>query len=954
MNRKKQLLLGTAATVFGLAALPPQSIAGDERALSLSLRSADTLSLEQPRHLSPAMKRLIGEDDGAGSDYVRHTFHDDFEDDGSGKPGDDYGGISEPDDFETEEFKASVVLEFIEAEAAYEQGIFGEGVTVGIVDGVFDVNHPDLEANIVSFDEIDESNATDAVNPDDQRAARIKEQLRDQFKEQAEIDHGTPVSGVVAAIRNGDGMHGVAPEAKIVAVDVEALDVINIKDVLDKPEQLEEIREAIEEEIRQTLEKFDNLSEEEQQKILKETEVSNREELADDAFSTSFALQVDIAAYATDDPNTCKSEFVSHGDGIDDPVTREEGRRFFDLAQDGNVYLGSSNIDQGLMAEGIQVAVDRGSQVINMSLGKTEEEWADPVQEAIFRATDAGRIVVLSGGNESRTDDDGNPLDEIPETDFSNQLVVDSRANGLALAVGVVDENNEIQFNNCGKTKEQCLVAPGVDVLAPAKGGGTDENTGSSFAAPTVSGSLALLLDRFPTISPRDAVEILLTSTTDLGEEGVDEVFGHGLVNIERAMQPIGVASLPGGSSIHGKVATLASSRIGLGGAFGDSLSRMGALQKGLFLDGFRRPFKADLSDRVVADTRGINFEEALVSSAIETKSFTSGAFTTSFSLRDDDVDDVFGTPSSKAGFAEAAYEDEGELRAMSFRGEIADGLTMKAGHNLTAGQQLAVDPVSDPASNLFLFTEDSLNPQHGFLGKGSGVSVTHQLSGSTALSVGMMSAEGQGESDKGEGFTTQADLRHQFANEIEVGVSFSFIGEGAGFLGSEVGGAFADQAETNSQFLTLSGGMPVTESIDLLGSVTMGRSDLSGVNGGIVDDVDNVTTSAFAMGLTKDGIFDDKDRFGLIFSQPLRVESGGKATFLVPTSVNADGSIETTRERAGLTPSGRELNLQFAYSRKLSDTMGLTTYALMRDEPGHNASAETDYGVGMRFKMNF
>ncbi len=58
--------------------------------------------------------------------------------------------------------------------------------------------------------------------------------------------------------------------------------------------------------------------------------------------------------------------------------------------------------------------------------------------------------------------------------------------------------------------------------------------------------------------------------------------------------------------------------------------------------------------------------------------------------------------------------------------------------------------------------------------------------------------------------------------------------------------------------------------------------------------------TSAFMLGVTKSGIVDDKDSFGMMLSQPLRVESGGSATFLVPTAVNADGSIESGRRALG------------------------------------------------------
>ena len=62
---------------------------------------------------------------------------------------------------------------------------------------------------------------------------------------------------------------------------------------------------------------------------------------------------------------------------------------------------------------------------------------------------------------------------------------------------------------------------------------------GSLFAAPKVSGAAALVHHKFGTNNV-NTKQILLETADDLGEAGVDAVFGHGLLNVERALSPVG------------------------------------------------------------------------------------------------------------------------------------------------------------------------------------------------------------------------------------------------------------------------------------------------------------------------------------------------------------------------------------------------------------------------------
>ena len=65
--------------------------------------------------------------------------------------------------------------------------------------------------------------------------------------------------------------------------------------------------------------------------------------------------------------------------------------------------------------------------------------------------------------------------------------------------------------------------------------------SGTSFAAPLVSGAIALIQDRWPWLKsyPRDVAKIILESAQALGAPGVDPIYGHGLLDIQAAQSAL-------------------------------------------------------------------------------------------------------------------------------------------------------------------------------------------------------------------------------------------------------------------------------------------------------------------------------------------------------------------------------------------------------------------------------
>ena len=175
---------------------------------------------------------------------------------------------------------------------------------------------------------------------------------------------------------------------------------------------------------------------------------------------------------------------------------------------------------------------------------------------------------------------------------------------GHWLNVVNVDRDNRIasDSNGCGASMDWCLAAPGVDIIMPDTGGGRYIDSGTSFAAPHVSGAAAVLKSAFPNLTAPQIVALLLTTARDLGARGVDEVYGHGLLDLENAARP-----QPGASGFrlaysHAaennglalddfSVAALADSRIVASPALSPKTQNVPVG----FLDGFDRAYQANL-----------------------------------------------------------------------------------------------------------------------------------------------------------------------------------------------------------------------------------------------------------------------------------------------------------------------------------------------------------------------
>ncbi|MBD3574368.1 peptidase S8 [Brevundimonas diminuta] len=236
------------------------------------------------------------------------------------------------------------------------------------------------------------------------------------------------------------------------------------------------------------------------------------------------------------------------------------------------------------LVRSLDYAVQNGAKIINLSLGG-ETPLGSQFEAALQRAVNAGVIFAIAAGNEAGA----NP-------EWPGRYASDPRFAGSIIVVGAHDRARQLgDFSNkAGVSQGVYLTAPGVDVIVGCEGDGCWRVNGTSFASPAVAGALALLLEAFPNLTGREAVDILLRTGADLGDAGTDVTFGRGALDIARAFQPVGATASPmaAGASVNIAVAPGAH----VGGPFGDAMGRTGALST-IAYDEYERLFRVDLGD---------------------------------------------------------------------------------------------------------------------------------------------------------------------------------------------------------------------------------------------------------------------------------------------------------------------------------------------------------------------
>ncbi|HEY0930033.1 MAG TPA: S8 family serine peptidase [Gemmatimonas sp.] len=175
------------------------------------------------------------------------------------------------------------------------------------------------------------------------------------------------------------------------------------------------------------------------------------------------------------------------------------------------------------IARAVRYAVDNGAQIINMSFGKAWSPQKATVDSAMRYAASKGVLLVHAAGNDAENND--------VSPSFPTSVTVDGARVETWIEVGASSWKGKDKlaagFSNYGKARVD-LFAPGEDILSTVPGGGVKRESGTSMAAPVVSGVAALLMAYFPNLTATQVKEILLQSVRKFPGQQVDKPGGEG------------------------------------------------------------------------------------------------------------------------------------------------------------------------------------------------------------------------------------------------------------------------------------------------------------------------------------------------------------------------------------------------------------------------------------------
>ena len=578
-------------------------------------------------------------------------------------------------------------------------------------------------------------------------------------------------------------------------------------------------------------------------------------------------------------------------------------------------------------------------------------------------------IYVWAAGNAGGYADQG--------VDFSSPELLPGMAHyipeiqGHSIAVASVDENGSISSfsSRCGVAQDYCISAPGGRITAayPTStsdtgiyiGNTNDDNynsciqdnscfavtSGTSFAAPFVSGGLAVIADYFEgQLGSKEIVDRLFSTANKEGVYSDKAIYGQGLMDLGAATAPVGQVSAMLTGTLSGAMVPAFFTGIQLTSpSFGDAVSNGVANQTIIFFDELDAPFRGAV-DNLTTDYRNqiVNLDgyEHMYQSTPQII---------------DSQDNVLEMSNYKNqnlsyGLINSMHLLEAQQDSNQFFTYLNKGNNSFVSHGINGSWALGIFQDKDLRYKSQLrsqFSNPWLNFSAGGTSFGSVYKFQHNLDVAFLISSGrnrFQANEVFGESNS----STVAMIELQPKNYMP-SIQFGILKENDANLGLSGSGAFNGNSGQMTSFVGIS------DSINLFGgkffsSLYIGNSPGTSNNEGMINSITDIQSSAFGMGFLKQSIFNSGDELLLSIDQPMRTESG-EMNLRVPVYRTTERNVLFNSFGFTLRPSGREVHSKARYISSYKN-IGLSLTLGYKSDPYHIKSLEDYWYTALGFSI--
>lgn len=235
----------------------------------------------------------------------------------------------------------------------------------------------------------------------------------------------------------------------------------------------------------------------------------------------------DVSGLGSPDGQTPVGEESEHGTMVASLLAGRgtgEGNGVIGVAPDAELLTasvafgqdtGSEKTNDEQIAEAVRWAVDNGADVINMSLTRNTRDWPEAWDDAFRYAFENDVVVVAAAGNRgSGTSEVGAPA-TIPGV----------------LAVAGVDREQNASFDASSQGITIGVSAPSEDLVGVLPDGSYVQWSGTSAAAPLVSGLVALVRAAYPELDAANVINRVIRTADAKGEDPPSPLYGYGIID---------------------------------------------------------------------------------------------------------------------------------------------------------------------------------------------------------------------------------------------------------------------------------------------------------------------------------------------------------------------------------------------------------------------------------------
>ena len=581
----------------------------------------------------------------------------------------------------------------------------------------------------------------------------------------------------------------------------------------------------------------------------------------------------------------------------------------------------------------IQTLLDNNVKVINMSLGtasnntynanmaKTNKrDYASLMDDSLdgFKALadNQSAVFVVAAGNESNSQ---------PSMESGAGLYY-PELQKVMLVVVSVDKNNKISSfsNKCGATSGYCLAAPGENITSTNNSSGTRTESGTSVAAPIVSGAVAFLMGAYPNLTPANVTSLILETATDLGNPTET---GHGLLNLDAATQPVGQLSLATTNSVSGEKLNFNGTKLRIPQvmqmmaqemptqiAILDKYERVFTVptknivqvvkrDNRMFQNKLHRFMKFDSIKRIAQDNSPLSFSFSTASKKDSKTGISSMDIT--YHLGKNDIRFYFQEDTT---YGNVDYFDRTNINPFS---AMDNAYGIDNSYHITQKTNLNFGFVSGQNA-LFKTTDDDID------------------------SRGRMSA-------------FQGGLSYQANDKLSFNINGGILNEENSLLGLYGNGGF-DIDKTQTYYVGIMAQLSPTDRWRLSGSYYYGMTPAQQLNSFIK------TNRLYSESMSFDAryLLDKQNYIGFVLSSPLRIRKG-YAQFTLPSGRDYySDTIYQNKTKLKLHSSTREWDTGIYGVYALTPAIRIKSQGMVRFNPEHQSKAKPDYQVLFGLNWNW